>query len=280
MREISTSLITQTVAELCMRANCQLGPDIQSAVRCAAEEEESAAGRAALRSICDNLSYAEQTRLPVCQDTGMVVVFAEIGQEVHITDGLFEDAVNAGVALGYKQGYLRCSVVSDPLRRENTGDNTPAVIYTRLVAGDGLTLTVEPKGFGSENMSALRMLTPAATREDIVDFVCEVVRTAGSNPCPPIILGVGMGGTMDKAAQLAKHALCRPIDRRHPDPLYAELEERMLCAVNRTGIGPQGFGGRCTALAVNIETYPTHIAGLPVAVNMGCYVTRHASCCI
>lgn len=206
----------------------------------------------------------------------MVVVFAEIGQDVHIVGGDFEEAVNTGVAKGYKDGYLRCSVVADPLFRSNTGDNTPAVIYTRIIPGDTIRLTVEPKGFGSENMSALRMFTPAATEEDIIAFVRETAQKAGSNPCPPMILGVGIGGTMDKAAVMAKHALTRPLDRMNPDPRYASLEERMLAAVNSTGIGAQGFGGDITALAVRIESYPTHIAGLPVAVNVGCYVTRHA----
>ncbi len=276
MREIDCSRITDTVAELCIRANLSVGADVENAVCAAGEKETSAACRAALQGICNNFICAKNAGLPVCQDTGMVVVFAEIGQDVHIVGGDFESAVNVGVAKGYKDGYLRCSVVGDPLFRSNTGDNTPAVIYTRIVPGDTVRLTVEPKGFGSENMSTLRMFTPAATEEDIIAFVRETAEKAGSNPCPPMILGVGIGGTMDKAAVMAKHALTRPLDMRNSDPRYAALEERMLAAVNSTGIGAQGFGGEITALAVRIETYPTHIAGLPVAVNVGCYVTRHA----
>ncbi|MBR3692306.1 MAG: fumarate hydratase [Clostridia bacterium] len=275
MREISSDLIRDTVALLCRKANRELSPDIALSLASARDKEQSPACRAALGMICDNLSCAAQSGLAVCQDTGMAVVFAEIGQDVHII-GSFEDAVHAGVAKGYTEGYLRASVVSDPLRRTNTGDNTPAVIHTRLVPGDRIRITVEPKGFGSENMSAMRMFTPAATAEDIIDFVKDVARNAGSNPCPPMILGVGIGGTMEKAALMAKHALTRPLDRENPDSFYAALEKRMLAAVNSCGIGAQGFGGTETALAVLIESYPTHIAGLPVAVNMGCYVTRHA----
>ena len=276
MREIECGRITDTVAELCIRANLSVGADVESAVSDAEMRETSPACRAALRGICDNFDCARQSGLPVCQDTGMVVVFAEIGQDLHIVGGEFEAAIHAGVAKGYKEGYLRCSVVADPLSRQNTGDNTPAVIYCRMVPGDRIKLTVEPKGFGSENMSALRMFTPAATEEDIIAFVRETAEKAGSNPCPPMILGVGIGGTMDKAAVMAKHALTRPLDQRHTDPRYAALEEKMLNAVNATGIGAQGFGGEITALGVRIESYPTHIAGLPVAVNVGCYVTRHA----
>ena len=276
MREIDCSRITDTVAELCIRANLSVGSDVEDAVYAAGEQESSAACRAALQGICENFQCAKNDGLPVCQDTGMVVVFAEVGQDVHITGGAFESAVNAGVAKGYKEGYLRCSVVGDPIFRQNTGDNTPAVIYTRIVPGDKIRLTVEPKGFGSENMSAIRMFTPAATEEDIIAFVRETAEKAGSNPCPPMILGVGIGGTMDKAAVMAKHALTRSLDCRNADPRYASLEERMLAAVNSTGIGAQGFGGDITALSVRIESYPTHIAGLPVAVNVGCYVTRHA----
>ena len=204
----------------------------------------------------------------------MAVIFAEVGQEVHI-QGDFEAAVNEGVRRGYVDGLLRCSVVQDPLRRGNTGDNTPAILHTRLVPGDKLTLTVAPKGFGSENMSRLKMMTPAATEEDLIAFVKETVALAGANPCPPVVLGVGIGGDFELCAALAKKALCREVSQRHPDPYYAQLEEKMLRAANETGVGPQGFGGDTTCLAVNIETYPTHIAGLPVAVNVGCHVTRH-----
>ena len=206
----------------------------------------------------------------------MAVVFAEVGQEVHI-DGEFEKAVNDGVAKGYTEGYLRCSVAADPIRRGNTGDNTPAILHTRLVPGEHLTLTVAPKGFGSENMSQLKMLTPAASEQDIIDYVVSVARDAGSNPCPPMVLGVGIGGDFEKCAFLAKKALCRPVSEKNADPYYAALEARMLEAVNALGIGPQGFGGHTSCLSVAIEQYPTHIAGLPVAVNVGCHVTRHAT---
>ena len=206
----------------------------------------------------------------------MAVVFAEVGQEVHI-DGEFEKAVNDGVAKGYTEGYLRCSVAADPIRRGNTGDNTPAILHTRLVPGEHLTLTVAPKGFGSENMSQLKMLTPAASEQDIIDYVVSVARDAGSNPCPPMVLGVGIGGDFEKCALLAKKALCRPVSEKNADPYYAALEARMLEAVNALGIGPQGFGGHTSCLSVAIEQYPTHIAGLPVAVNVGCHVTRHAT---
>ena len=212
--------------------------------------------------------------MPICQDTGLACVFLEIGQEVHIEGG-FEEAVNEGVRQGYVEGLLRCSVVADPLRRGNTGDNTPAVLHTRLVPGDKLKLTVAPKGFGSENMSRLQMLTPAAGPEDIIGFVVDAVRQAGANPCPPVVLGVGIGGDFELCAYLAKKALCRDVDVRNPDPFYAQLEAEMLRRVNETGVGPQGFGGDVTALCVNIEAFPTHIAGLPVAVNVGCHVTRH-----
>lgn len=204
----------------------------------------------------------------------MAVVFAEVGQDLHIA-GSFEEAVNEGVRQGYVEGLLRCSVVKDPIRRGNTEDNTPAILHTRLVPGDKLTLTVAPKGFGSENMSRLKMLIPAAKEEDIIAFVKETVELAGSNPCPPVVLGVGIGGDFELVAYLAKKALCRSVSQRNPDPYYADLEQKMLEAVNGTGVGPQGFGGQTTALAVNIETYPTHIAGLPMAVNVGCHVTRH-----
>ena len=276
MRRISAEEISAAVAKLCVEANRQLPGSLEKRVRESAAGETSPLGKAILGDLAENLDAAREMGVPICQDTGMAVVFAEVGQEVYI-EGAFEEAVHEGVRRGYVDGLLRCSVVADPLRRGNTGDNTPAVLHTRLVPGDKLTLTVAPKGFGSENMSRLRMLTPAASPEDIVGFVAETVKTAGANPCPPVVLGVGIGGDFEMCAYLAKKALCRDVDVRHPDPYYAELEKRMLEEVNETGVGPQGFGGKVTALCVNIETYPTHIAGLPVAVNVGCHVTRHQS---
>ena len=276
MRRISAEEISAAVAKLCVEANQQLPGSLEKRVRESAAGEISPLGKAILGDLAENLDAAREMGVPICQDTGMAVVFAEVGQEVYI-EGAFEEAVHEGVRRGYVDGLLRCSVVADPLRRGNTGDNTPAVLHTRLVPGDKLTLTVAPKGFGSENMSRLRMLTPAASPEDIVGFVAETVKTAGANPCPPVVLGVGIGGDFEMCAYLAKKALCRDVDVRHPDPYYAELERRMLEEVNETGVGPQGFGGKVTALCVNIETYPTHIAGLPVAVNVGCHVTRHQS---
>lgn len=276
MRRISAEEISAAVAKLCVEANRQLPGSLEKRVRESAAGETSPLGKAILEDLAETLDAAREMGVPICQDTGMAVVFAEVGQEVYI-EGAFEEAVHEGVRRGYVDGLLRCSVVADPLRRGNTGDNTPAVLHTRLVPGDKLTLTVAPKGFGSENMSRLRMLTPAASPEDIVGFVAETVKTAGANPCPPVVLGVGIGGDFEMCAYLAKKALCRDVDVRHPDPYYAELERRMLEEVNETGVGPQGFGGEVTALCVNIETYPTHIAGLPVAVNVGCHVTRHQS---
>ena len=224
-----------------------------------------------------NIDAARELSLPVCQDTGMAVVFAEVGQEVHITGGLLSDAVNRGVARGYTEGLLRCSVVADPLRRTNTGDNTPAVLHTTLTPGESFRLTVAPKGFGSENMSRIRMFTPAAGREDVLRFIVETARVAGSNPCPPMVLGVGIGGDFELCALLAKRALCRPLGQPNDDPFYAQMEADALREVNALDIGPQGFGGTTTALSVAMEAYPTHIAGLPVAVNVGCHVTRHVT---
>ena len=230
-----------------------------------------------MEDIKRNAEVAKELDIPVCQDTGMAVVFAEIGQDVHLVGGDFEAAVNEGVRIGYCEGLLRKSVVADPLRRKNTEDNTPAVLHVRIVKGDKITLTVAPKGFGSENMSGVRMLTPAAGREGVVKAVLDIVRTAGSNPCPPMVVGVGIGGDFEQVALLSKKALCRNTDILSPDPYYKELETELLCEINKLGIGPQGFGGKNTALAVNVETAPTHIAGLPVAVNVGCHVTRHAT---
>ena len=276
MKIISAAQITQAVAELCIRANRELPPDIERAMRLAEKNEPWPIGADTMSVLCRNIDAARENCLPICQDTGCACVFAELGQDVHI-EGDFEAAVNAGVSRGYTEGYLRKSMVQDPLRRGNTGDNTPAAITVRLVPGDSLKLTVAPKGFGSENMSRLAMLKPADGVEGVKRFVLETVKLAGPNPCPPIVLGVGIGGTFDKVAFLAKHALLRPIDEPNPDPFYAALEKELLEEVNALGIGPQGFGGKTTALGLNIETMPTHVAGLPVAVNISCHVTRRAS---
>ena len=277
MREIQAAQITETVRDLCIKANKVLPEALESCIRCGADKEQSDAGKAVFADLCANLDAARETGLPICQDTGMAVIFMQIGQDVHITGGDLREAVNQGVAAGYLEGYLRCSVVSDPLERVNTNNNTPAVLHLDIVPGDKVKIDVCPKGFGSENMSALKMFTPAASKADIVGFVRDTAAKAGSNPCPPMVIGVGIGGDFEQCAYLAKKALCRDVSIRNPKPLYAELEAEMLEAVNRLGIGPQGFGGTVTALAVNIEQAPTHIAGLPVSVNIGCHVTRHAS---
>lgn len=275
MREINGNEITKAIAELCVEANLSLPRGMRECIECAQKSEKSELCRSVLGDIAANVDCAAELGVPICQDTGMAVVFAEIGQDAHINGG-FEEAVNEGVRRGYIDGRLRLSIVGDPLERVNTGDNTPAVIHTRLVPGDKIRLTVAPKGFGSENMSRLKMFTPSAAKEDIVKFVVETVSIAGSNPCPPIVVGVGIGGDFEYSAFLAKKALCRDLNTRNPVPLYAELEQTMLSEINKLGIGSQGFGGTVTALYVNIEQAPTHIAGLPVAVNMGCHVTRHA----
>lgn len=277
MREIKADKITQAVKELCIQSNRELSPDMEERIRFCSKQERNPLGKSILDDICENMDAAREFRIPICQDTGMAVVFAEIGQEVHITGGDFETAVNEGVRQGYVQGLLRCSVVKDPILRGNTNDNTPGIIHTKIVPGDKITLTVAPKGFGSENMSRIKMFTPAASREDIIGFVVETAKIAAGNPCPPMMLGVGIGGDFEWCALLAKKALCRPLSEPNPDPFYQELERDMLEAVNRLDIGPQGFGGDITALGVNIEQYATHIAGLPVAVNVGCHVTRHKS---
>lgn len=274
MREITAREITAAVRQLCIDANRVLPADLEQTIHTCSQQEKDPTAQSILCDLCRNLDAAREMEIPICQDTGMAVVFAEVGQDLHIA-GSFEEAVNEGVRQGYVEGLLRCSVVKDPIRRGNTEDNTPAILHTRLVPGDKLTLTVAPKGFGGENMSRLKMLTPAAKEEDIIAFVKETVELAGSNPCPPVVLGVGIGGDFELVAYLAKKALCRSVSQRNPDPYYADLEQKMLEAVNGTGVGPQGFGGQTTALAVNIETYPTHIAGLPMAVNVGCHVTRH-----
>ena len=277
MREVNVNGIINTVKELCIKANKVLPDDLADCIKCGLDNETKELPKSIMGDIVKNLDCAAELDIPICQDTGMAIVFAEIGQEVHIVGGGFEEAVNEGVSRGYTEGLLRKSVVLDPLERVNTNDNTPAVIHTRLVPGDKITLTVAPKGFGSENMSRIKMFTPSATKEDIMDFVIETVIIAGGNPCPPVVLGVGIGGSFEQCAYLAKKALCRFVSVRNEKPLYAEMEKELLKRVNETNVGPQGFGGKTTALAVNIETAPTHIAGLPVAVNVGCHVTRHAS---
>ncbi len=278
MREISSELITNTVKELVISANKILPDDLVECIGCCKKTEENATAKSILGDLQSNIDAAKELDIPVCQDTGMAVIFAEIGQDVHITGKSFENAVNEGVSLGYTEGLLRKSVVRDPFKdRVNTNDNTPAVIHTKIVDGDKIKITAAPKGFGSENMSRLKMFTPSAKREDLIDFVVDVVKTAGSNPCPPVVIGVGIGGDFEYSAILAKKALCRNVSKRNEDSFYAEMEKEILDKINALDIGPQGFGGNTTALCVNIETYPTHIAGLPVAVNVGCHVTRHAS---
>ena len=276
MREINAQDITNAVARLCVEANLHLPEGMRECIENARKLEKSELCKSVLGDLEQNLIAADELSVPICQDTGMAVVFAEIGQDVHISGGAFEDAVNEGVAKGYVEGKLRLSVVGDPLERVNTGNNTPAVIHTRIVSGEKISLMVAPKGFGSENMSRLKMFTPSASKEDIINFIVETASVAGSNPCPPIVVGVGIGGDFEQCAYLAKKALCRDLSVRNPKPLYAEMEKAALDGINRLGIGAQGFGGTQTALYVNIEQAPTHIAGLPVAVNMGCHVTRHA----
>lgn len=276
MKNIDAKVIEDTVARLCIEANLRLPPDVINAIESAEKAEPWDGAKRILSLLGDNVRIASEKTLPVCQDTGMACVFVELGQDVHI-DGDFEEAVNNGVRRGYGEGYLRKSVVFDPLRRVNTGDNTPALLTVKLTRGDKMRITVMPKGFGSENMSALKMLKPADGVEGVKNFVLETVEKAGANPCPPIIVGVGIGGSFDKAAYLAKHALLRPVDEPNPDEYYAALESELLDKINALGIGPQGFGGKTTALAVLIEAMPTHVAGLPVAVNISCHATRRAS---
>lgn len=277
VREIEAKALSDAIRALCIEANTILPQDLRHAICDARQNEPSPVGQAILGDLVENYEFAESKGLPICQDTGMAVVFLTLGQEVHVVGGGVADAVNAGVAKGYVEGKLRCSVVADPLRRENTGDNTPAVLYVDVVPGDEVEITVAPKGFGSENMSRIKMFTPAAAREDIMDFVVECVRAAGSNPCPPVVVGVGLGGTFEGCALAAKEALAGPVGEANPDPFYREMEEELLERLNGLDIGPQGFGGKTTALAVKVKPRPTHIAGLPCAVNIGCHVTRHAS---
>lgn len=280
MREINVSEIENTIRDLCISANINLPKSLEDKIQSCAELEISPAGKAVFEDLKANINAAKAENIPICQDTGMAVIFMEIGQDVHFTGGSLEDAINKGVSRGYTEGYLRCSIVGDPLERVNTGDNTPPVVHTRIVSGDTVKIDVCPKGFGSENMSALKMFTPSASLEDIVGFVTETASKAGSNPCPPMVIGVGIGGNFEHCAYLAKKALCRDTAIRNPKKLYKDLEDKMLEQINKLGIGPQGFGGKITALCVNIEQAPTHIAGLPVAVNIGCHVTRHASALI
>ena len=274
MRNIPAERVRDTVEKLCISANCHLTEDVKNCICNCRKEETFPVAQDVLDRIIENFEIADQNNVPVCQDTGMACVFVEIGQDVHV-EGSLEEAIHEGVRRGYQNGFLRKSVVKDPLNRVNTGDNTPAMIYYDIVEGDKIKITVAPKGFGSENMSRIKMLRPSDGLEGVRQFVLETVDAAGPNPCPPIVVGVGIGGTFDKAALMAKKALLRPLDERHEEEFYANLEKELLEKVNALGIGPQGFGGRTTALAVNIEKCPTHIAGLPVAVNINCHVTRH-----
>lgn len=275
MRELDVKKITEAVEKLAIETNHRLSEDVKSAVKTRAQKEPWPVAKDVLEKIEQNIAIAEDGVFPLCQDTGMACVFAEIGQDVHLTGGGLSDAINEGVRRGYKNGYLRKSVVKDPLRRTNTGDNTPAHIHYEIVPGDQVKLTFAPKGFGSENMSQIKMLPPSAGEDGVKDFVVKVCEEAGANPCPPIVVGVGIGGTFDRAALMAKEALLTPLDEPNEDPYYAAMETELLQRINELGIGPQGFGGETTALAVKIKTAPTHIAGLPCAVNINCHVSRH-----
>lgn len=275
MREIHVDQIIKTVRQMCIDANCNLNPDVEHALKYGLDKEINPIAKTMLTDILANADIARKEQMPICQDTGMAVFFLELGQDVHIAGGSLKDAINEGVRHGYADGFLRKSVVADPIRRGNTDDNTPAVIHTEIVDGEKLTLTLAPKGFGSENMSAIKMCKPSEGLDGIIDFVVNTVKTAGANPCPPLVVGVGIGGTFEKCACLAKSALLRDVDSKNPDPYYAELEQLLLEKINALDIGPQGFGGVTTALGVNVETYPTHIAGMPCAVNINCHVTRH-----
>ena len=275
MREINVKQVEVAVRDLCIDANYYLGDDIKKALKEARDNEPYPIAKDVLDKIIINSEIAENEKMPMCQDTGMACVFLEIGQEVHFVGGLLENAINEGVRRGYEEGYLRKSVVKDPIDRVNTKDNTPALIYYDIVEGDKVKITLAPKGFGSENMSRIGMLKPADGLQGVKDFILETVKLAGPNPCPPMVIGVGIGGSFDKAAYLAKKALIRSVDTKNQNKFYSDLEQELLEKINKLGIGPQGFGGRTTALGLNIETYPTHIAGLPVAVNVNCHATRH-----
>lgn len=276
MRIVNSHDIVNAVRDMCISANCHLNGDIRRALESSTKTEKSDISRGVLENLIKNADIAHNKEVPICQDTGMAVFFIEIGNEVFIEGDTVTEAVNKGVALGYTEGYLRKSVVRDPLDRINTGDNTPAVIYFDFVRGDKIKITFAPKGFGSENKGGIKMLNPSDGIDGVIDFVVETVRKAGANPCPPMVIGIGIGGTMDKAAVLSKKALTRDIEIRNENPFYADLEKKLLDIINKLGIGPQGMGGTTTALSVNIETFPTHIAGLPVAVNINCHATRHA----
>ncbi|MBN2103702.1 fumarate hydratase [bacterium] len=277
MREVAVSEITKAVKELCISANYYLGQDVLKRLEYCLETETSSAGRETLQKIIENAEIAGSEKMPLCQDTGFAVVFVDLGQDAHVTGGDLNDAIHEGVRQGYEHGFLRKSIVRDPIRRTNTNDNTPAVIHTEIVPGHRIKLTVASKGGGSENMSEVSMMAPAAGVEGVKKFVVDRVCRSGANPCPPVIVGVGIGGTFEKCAEIAKRALLRPVGSRHPDPFYQKLEEELLESINELGIGPQGFGGRCTALDVLIEVHPCHIASLPVAVNMQCHSARHKS---
>lgn len=275
MRTINTELITQQIKEMCMEVNIHLSEDVKSAILKAREREESSLGQQILGQLEENMDIADETKIPICQDTGMTVVFLKVGQDVHFEGTYIEDAINQGIREGYQEGYLRKSVVKDPVDRVNTKDNTPGVIHYEIVPGDQVEITVAPKGFGSENMSRLYMLKPADGLDGIRNAILETVKLAGPNACPPIVVGVGIGGTFEKCAILAKKALTRDLNSSSDIPYVKALEEEMLDKINALGIGPAGLGGRVTALGINIETYPTHIAGMPVAVNICCHVNRH-----
>ncbi len=280
MREVHVDQIVKTVADLCIAANYQLDDDVVESFRRFREKEESPTAQAILDQLVENAAIAREGQFPMCQDTGFAVLFVELGQEVHIVGGDLWAALNEGVRKGYGEGYLRKSIVADPLRRVNTKDNTPPVVWTEVVPGDKVTITVAPKGGGSENMSEVRMLRPADGLEGVKNFVVDRVSRSGGNPCPPIIVGVGIGGTFEKCAWLAKKALLRPLGQRHPDPFYAEMETELLERINKLGIGPQGLGGRTTALDVHVEVYPCHIASLPAAVSIQCHAARHKTAVI
>jgi len=275
MKEINTNEIIEAVANMCIEANCILNDDIYNSINKSIENEQSPIGKKILNDLIDNANLAKQKQMPICQDTGIAVIFIDIGQDVHIKGGLLTDAVNEGVRKGYKNGYLRKSVVCDPLERKNTNDNTPAIIHYNIVEGENLKITVAPKGFGSENMSRVYMLKPSDGIEGVKKAIIKTVDEAGANPCPPMIIGVGIGGNFEYVTFLAKKALLRAVGSHNPNAHIQKLEDELLAQINKLGIGPQGFGGTTTALGINIETYPTHIAGLPLAINISCHVTRH-----
>ena len=277
MREIDVSIIEKTVEELFISANAELPSSLENLIKVSKDTETNETAKNIFCDMCKNLEVARENEIPICQDTGMAVLFIEVGQDVHFVGGSLNDAINNGVKKAYFDGKMRCSIVKDPIHRGNTNDNTPALVHYSIVDGNKVKLTAAPKGFGSENMSKIKMFTPSATEEDIINFVVDVVKTADANPCPPVVLGVGIGSDFEGCAILSKKALCRDISIPNENEYYKELEEKMLTEINKLNIGAQGFGGDITALKVNIETAPTHIAGLPVAVNVGCHVTRHKS---